>query len=196
MLDSTALEQLITRVAARDQSALKQLYDATASKLFAVALRVTNRQGLAEEVLQEVFVSVWNQAENYRAAMSAPMTWMTTLTRYKAIDVVRAQDPEVSLRSRDDDDDSEPAENQIADESPTPMQLLLHAETTLAVKDCLGSLEVGPRQSIALGYYNGLTQQQIAEQLAQPLGTVKAWMRRGLERLQKCLDDRYELRTA
>ncbi|TAK90146.1 MAG: sigma-70 family RNA polymerase sigma factor [Burkholderiaceae bacterium] len=182
------LVRLLARVGQRDQAAFAELYSLTSPHLFGVALRILNRQDRAEDVLQEAFVNVWNQAGSYAAGLSAPMTWLTSVVRNKSLDWLRhvkLADESTVVMVNDDGEDYLP---QIADERADPQELFAQATEGLRLRHCLGTLEAAQRQSLALAYYDGLSHSELAEHLRAPLGTVKAWVRRGLEKLKKCLD--------
>jgi RNA polymerase sigma-70 factor (ECF subfamily) len=179
---SARLMELLARTALADQSAFEQLYRATSSHLYGVALRILRESAAAEEVLQESFVNVWHHAGSYVAARSQPLTWLTSIVRNRCLDRLRKHDVEtVSI------DDEEHAMT-IADRGPTPLELLLSGADARAVRQCVEALDAGQKQAIALAFYQGLSHSELARHLKQPLGTVKSWVRRGLERLKACLD--------
>jgi RNA polymerase sigma-70 factor (ECF subfamily) len=136
----------------------------------------------AEEVLQESFVNVWHHAGSYVAARSQPLTWLTSIVRNRCLDRLRRH--EVETVTIDDDEEGEV----IAAESPTPLEMLLAGADARAVKECVDALEPAQKQAIALAFFQGLSHSELAQHLRQPLGTVKSWVRRGLERLRGCLD--------
>lgn len=186
MADSASLQQDLSRTALGDRAAFQRVYRATSAHLFGVALRILNRRDLAEDALQEAFVNVWHSAGSYQAATSQPMTWLIAIVRNKALDFLRA-----SLRQAADsldttDDDESPRE--IADQGPTPMELLMQSAESLRIRGCMEQLDATHRQSLALAFYQGLSHSEVAEQMRAPLGSVKAWVRRGLERLKRCLE--------
>ncbi|MBK6294898.1 MAG: sigma-70 family RNA polymerase sigma factor [Rhodoferax sp.] len=182
------LTRLLGRTAARDHAAFKELYDLTSAHLFGVALRIVNRRERAEEVLQEAYVNVWNQAGSYAAGLSAPMTWLTSVVRNKALDWLR------NLKRADEstvvliDETGENYLDQMADPRADPQELLSQATDGLRLRHCLGTLDARQRQSLALAYYDGLSHSELAAHLNAPLGTVKAWVRRGLDKLKQCLE--------
>ena len=183
---STRLADLLARVALADQRAFAELYRQTAAHLYAVAVRIVRDGAIAEEILQEAFVSVWHYAATYDAAKSQPLTWLTSIVRNRCLDQRRRRELDtVTLTSADDDD--APAWD-IASEGPTPVELLLSGAEARSVRDCVEALEAGPRQAIALAFFQGLSHAELAAHLREPLGTVKSWIRRGLERLRRCLD--------
>jgi RNA polymerase sigma-70 factor (ECF subfamily) len=174
-----ALERLVARSALGDRAAFQELYQATAPKLFAVALRILRREDWAEEVLQECYVSVWRHAAEYNAARAAPMTWMTSIVRNRCLDWLRKPNPEAL---------AEDALNELESDNPGPLARLEAARDTAALGRCLRSLDARQRQAIALAFYDGLSHAELAQHLRQPLGTVKTWVRRGLARLRTCLE--------
>ena len=183
---SDLLRDQLARVALGDRAALRKVYDATSAHLFGVALRILNRRDLAEDALQEAFVNVWHHAGSYRASQAEPMTWLISIVRNKALDHLRAGQRHVA-ESIDAAGDEHEA-RQIPDERPDPMQLLMAAGDALSIRACLEAIEASQRQCLALAYYHGYSHTEVAEHLRAPLGSVKAWIRRGLERLRKCLD--------
>jgi RNA polymerase sigma-70 factor (ECF subfamily) len=180
--DADPLRELLTACARRDRAAFQRLYEASSAKLFGVALRILRREDWAEEVLQECYVSIWTHAPEYRPALAAPMTWMTSIVRNRCLDRLRKHD--VDTVSIDDEDHA----MTIADRSPLPLDLLLSGAEAGAVRRCVEALDAGQKQAIALAFYQGLSHSELARHLKQPLGTVKSWIRRGLDRLKACLD--------
>jgi len=175
------LDRLIAKSANGDRAAFARLYDASAAKLYGVALRILRREDWAEEVLQECYVSIWAHARDYRPATAAPMTWMTSIVRNRCLDWLRRPAFEVA------DVEGTIAENA---ESPNagPLARLEDALEAKALARCLGELEGKQRQAIALAFYDGLSHSELASHLREPLGTVKTWVRRGLLRLKSCLE--------
>lgn len=186
MFDSAALQADMARLALGEHAALRRVYNATSAHLFGIALRILNRRDLAEDVLQEAFVNVWHHAGSYQAHQAQPMTWLISIVRNKALDQLRSGKRHVA-DSLDADTDDEPEAHQVADERPNPMQLLMQAAETMEIRTCMESLDASPRQCLALAYYHGMSQSEIAEHISAPIGSVKAWVRRGLERVKKCL---------
>ena len=177
------------RVAMRDQAAFKQLYDSTVRCLLAIIMRMLRERSWAEDILQEVYVNIWNAAPNYSAVKSQPMTWLMAIARNKAMDALRSTRTERQLVVRpmlSDDADTAGAPD-VADERIGPLERLVQTIDAQRLRNCLQGLEASQRQAIALAFYDGLTHSELAEHMRQPLGTVKAWVRRGLERLKPCL---------
>ena len=185
MVDTVELQRLLARVALGDRKAFRALYDATSPSLFGVAIRILNRRERAEEVIQDAFVSVWQRASTYSDLVSRPMTWLTAIVRNRALDMLRGESarPAESLHDGEDGDLHEPA-----DDRPDPLGLLERAVDEARIRDCLGDIQGPQRQCLALAYYHGLSHSEVAARLAAPIGSVKVWIRRGLDRLKRCLD--------
>ena len=175
------LADLLGRSALRDQRAFADLYALTSAKLFGVALRILRRQDWAEEVLQECYVNIWNHAGDYAAARSAPLTWMTSIVRNRCLDWLRRPQSEAT------GEEYEIAVEAWQDEGPGPLDRLLEAGESKALAHCLEQLEAKQRQSIVLAFFHGLSHSELASHMKLPLGTVKTWVRRGLEHLKGCL---------
>ena len=176
------LADLLARCALRDQRAFATLYRRSSAKLFAIAVRITRRRDWAEEVLQESFVNIWNSAIAYNAAKSAPMTWMTAIVRNRALDWLR-RPREVELNQEHDE-----LMASIPDESPGPEELLHKTMEAGALKECMKGLTEEQQRGITLAFFYGLSHAELAQQMRKPLGTVKTWIRRGLDRLKTCLE--------
>jgi RNA polymerase sigma-70 factor (ECF subfamily) len=175
-----ALAALLKRVAGEDASALRALYEAAGSKLFGLALRILNKPEWAEEVLQDTFVNIWRHAADYRRELSAPMTWMSTILRNRALDHLRklnAQETEWS----------DALEDLVASSDPDPEALTTASDAARQLAGCMERLEPVQRQAVALAYLRDQSHSEIAATLSVPLGTVKSWIRRGLEKLKACL---------
>ena len=179
--DPATLARWIASVALGDHEAYRRLYDATSPKLFAIALRILREESRAEDVLQDSFVNVWNGAAGYNASLSAPMTWMVTIVRNRALDYIRRTD----RRAVELDEDLEAV---LESGQPTPADLASRGQDAAALQICLKRLDAGQRQAIAFAYFQGLTHSELAATLRIPIGTVKTWIRRGLEKMRRCLD--------
>jgi len=185
LAQNQVLAGLLTACARKDQAAFARLYQRTSSKLFGVAVRILRREDWAEEVLQDCYVSIWNHAGSYEAGRSAPMTWMTSIVRNRCLDWLRRPNLEVTL-GRPDDDGDDPLEN-VPSEDPGPLDELARSADAKALGECLRRLDSKQRQAIMLAFYEGLSHSELASHMQEPLGTVKTWVRRGLERLKGCL---------
>lgn len=177
--------QLLARVALRDAAALKSLYQLVAVRLLAIALRVVQDRALAEDVLQEVFVQLWNRPQAGPPGQTLTLPWLCVVTRNRAIDALRQRRPETALQWRDAE--GEEHTHDVAAEGGTPLDHLLVEEDGSRLGRCMDQIEPEPRRALVLAYYEGLTHAELAERLVRPLGTVKAWMRRSLARLRDCM---------
>ena len=175
------LAELLAQCALRNQRAFAELYGLTSAKLFGVALRILRRRDWAEEVLQECYVSVWNHAGDYAVQRSAPLTWMTSIVRNRSLDWLRRPQHEATGEEYDI------AVEAWQDDSAGPLERLAASSEAAALERCLRQLDGKQRQSIMLAFYHGLSHSEVAGHMKQPLGTVKTWVRRGLERLKGCL---------
>lgn len=183
---SARLATLLSKVALGDQAAFAEFYEATSPHLYGVALRILKDGPAAEEILQEAYVNVWHHAASYEVAKSQPMTWLTSIVRNRCLDQLRRREIETVSLSPDDDDDA-PTYDPPSD-AMTPGEMLLAGAEARSVRECVETLDAGPRQAIALAFYQGLSHAELAAHMREPLGTVKSWVRRGLERLKSCLD--------
>lgn len=173
------LAELLARAGLRDRAAFAALYEATRSKLFAVSLRIVRERPLAEEALQDSFVSIWNHAAGYAPARGAALTWMAAIVRNRSLDIVR--------RAREEPDVDDALAANLVDEAAAPARDAEDRAAAHALQECLGELDAEQRQSIALAFYHGLTHSELATHLRRPLGTVKTHIRRGLLKLRDCL---------
>jgi len=182
---SALLADLLARTSLSDQKAFAELYRLTSSQLYAIALRILRDPAAAEEVLQEAYVSIWHHAGSYSAAKSQAPTWLTSIVRNRCLDQLRRREVDTVTLSRDDGDD---ADLDLPAEGPTAVEMLLNGAAAKSVRQCVDALEGAQKQAIALAFYQGLSHAELARHMREPLGTVKSWIRRGLERLKLCLD--------
>ena len=185
------LAHLLSRTALGDRAAFDQLYRDTSPHLLGVILRIQKDRAQAEDVLQEVYVNVWRSAQSFNPALSQARTWLNSVARNRAIDSLRRRQSEPQTVSRfqagPDEDDTDMLQD-IAADTPGPLELLEQASNARALTDCMRGLSGEQQHSLALAYYQGLTHAEVAEQMGQPLGTVKSWVRRGLQGLKNCLE--------
>jgi len=187
---SDELAALLARVALGDRAAFATLYQRSAAHLLGVILRIQTDRAQAEDLLQEVFVKVWGAAGGFDAMRAQPMTWLTSIARHRAIDSLRRRKTEptwVTTRAAPDGEDDDLLD-QLASDTAGPLELLGQAVQARAVAVCLRGLNTEQQQTLALAFYQGLTHSEVAEHLRQPLGTVKSWVRRGLQALRTCLE--------
>jgi len=164
-------EQLLQRLAAGERDALGELFDLHAGLVHGLALRVLRDPAEAEDVVQEVFVQVWRQADRFDPSRGRPEAWLCTIARTRALDRLRR-------RSSRREDPAEAAPGLVATPAPA---------LGIAVRDALATLPFEQRQPLELAYYEGLSQTEISERLGAPLGTIKTRMRTGLLRLRERL---------
>jgi RNA polymerase sigma-70 factor, ECF subfamily len=182
---STDLQQahfakLVARMSGGDESALAELYDATLSRVYAVAQRVCRDAGMAEDVTSEVYYQCWTEAERYDARKARVLTWLLMICRSRAIDAIRAREAAVlhdAPESLVDEDEH------ARDESPE--ELLHVTQSGSALHAALGRLAPIQRQMIGLAFFRALSHQEIAAHVSLPLGTVKGHIRRSLELLRR-----------
>lgn len=188
-----ALERELARSALGNRQAFAELYRLSSAHLYAVVLRIQPDRAIAEDLLQEVYVAVWKAAGSYDAGRSQPLTWLTQIARNRAIDSLRRAQaqPKFAPGQHHHDDEADPetdAYESIADPSAGPAALLERASDALHLNRCMAHLSAQQRQTLALAFFDGLSHSEVAEQLQQPLGTVKTWVRRALATLRVCLD--------
>lgn len=176
------LVELLHGCAQQRQPDFQRLYQLTSPQLFAILVRILKRRDLAEEALQDAFISVWRNAGSYTAQKGTPMTWLVSICRYRALDMLRREQRAVPLENADGEDEL----NMLADDSEAG-ELISHAEAR-ALKRCLDQLSNNQRHSLKLAYFDGCSHEEIALTLDSPIGTVKSWVRRGLQGLKHCLE--------
>ena len=184
-IDPRQLRAWLHGAARRDSAAFRALYDATSAKLLGFALRILHKRELAEEALQEAFVSVWNNAASYQSELAAPMTWLSTIVRNKAFDILRRSDGAVEIDGAQFDRE---VLNALQDPQATPIEALQMSGDAKALAVCMAALEGPQRQVVGLAFYHDLSHSEVAQHLVMPIGTVKTWIRRSLDRLKKCLE--------
>ena len=184
------LADLIAASARGDERAFQRLYRSTSAALFGMALRILKRRDWAEEVLQESFVSVWRHAARYDRNKGAAMTWLIRIVRNQSLDWIHPSRPDGFERGNAqasdlDVDELLDAAGPLA--TADNAEALDYARRAERIDACLSALDARQRQSLVLVFFHGLSHSDLARQLQQPLGTVKAWVRRGLVRLASCL---------
>ena len=183
------LIELLFAVGQRDAAALRALYDGTAPRLFGLALKLVRQHELAQDVLQEAFLTIWRVANEYRGSLSPPMAWLGLIVRSRALDALRRR-----KSARDDisdsldgvDDGPSPIDHMQSPE-PDPLEHTQASQAARALHGCLSRLEPPQREVLTLAYLNELSHGELAERLKLPLGTVKTWIRRSLEQLRGCM---------
>ncbi len=183
MLQSAEASQthLLRRIAAQDRQALADFYDQMAGVLFATAIRILGDSHEAEEVTQDVFVQIWDKAGSFDATLATPCHWALSIARNRAIDRLRAR----QRRTRLAEDFSASLDRGAVDHPPAVSGL--SQEELAAIRSAVNGLPAEQRQAIELAFFSGLTHLEIADQLEQPLGTIKARIRRGMMKLREGL---------
>jgi RNA polymerase sigma factor (sigma-70 family) len=181
--DNPDFEAALAACTRGDRSALLRIYQTEGSRLLGVALRIVRRRDVAEDVVHDAFVRIWEKASTFDATRGSARGWIYSVVRHGALNHIRNHAREVAV----DDLTFEQAGPDDASGAADPYhQVLLSSESGL-LYDCLGRLDAAKRSSILLAYLEGCTHSEIASRLETPLGTVKAWIRRGLQALRECL---------
>jgi RNA polymerase sigma-70 factor (ECF subfamily) len=173
-------EALLQACASGDRAALQRLYAATAAQLFGLALSILRRRDLAEDIVQDSFILAWRHARSFDSRRGTAMAWLARIVRNQCFDVMRKRGREAPL------DDA--LMQSWEDPAPGPADLTALSRDARRLRNCLEELDQGPRKSMILAYYEGLTFAEVAGRLGAPLGTVKSWIRRGLIQLRDCME--------
>jgi RNA polymerase sigma-70 factor, ECF subfamily len=173
-------EALLQACASGDRAALRDLYAATAPQLFGLALSILRSRDLAEDVMQDSFILVWRHAHSFVPDRGTAMAWLARIVRNQCFDVMRRRGREAPL--------DDVLLHNWEDPAPGPADLTALSRDARRLKACLDELDEGPRKSMILTYYEGLTFAAAAGRLGAPLGTVKSWIRRGLIQLRDCME--------
>jgi RNA polymerase sigma-70 factor (ECF subfamily) len=173
------LVEWLEAVSHGDRAAFERLYAATRAKLYGVVLRILRRHDLADEVLQEVYLKIWNSAGQFNPGVASPITWMVTIARNRAIDLVRKR-REVSI-------EEEPEAMDVAADLPNPLARRELAEDVRRLMGCIERLEPERQSLVLLAYRNGWSREQLAAKLGKPVNTIKTWLRRSLLEIRECL---------
>ncbi|NRO97921.1 sigma-70 family RNA polymerase sigma factor [Paraburkholderia sp. NMBU_R16] len=186
----SVLAALIARVAREDAAAMRALYELTAAKLFGVALRILVKREWAEEALQESFVNIWRHAGDYQESLAAPLTWMSAIVRNRSLDCLRRQHvgrTDAGAGFAGFAEWSDAFDETLSDDARDPVDAALVSQSARRLAYCMQRLDAHQRQAVALAYLRDASHGEIAATLAVPLGTVKSWVRRGLEKLRTCM---------
>ena len=174
------LTKLLGRVAGRDAAAFSILYKQTSAKLYGVVARILTRGDVAADVLQEVYVRIWEKAGEFDPVRGSPLAWMATIARNRALDEVRRVRPS-SLE--DQPEGFEPAAEEV-----DPLATRDRSEGLAALVDCLKGLDGETRAIVLLAYYRGLSREALAKRFGRPVPTIKTWLHRSLAQLRDCLE--------
>jgi RNA polymerase sigma-70 factor (ECF subfamily) len=176
---SDDLASLMRATALGDRAAFQTLYQRTSAKLYGICLRLLGSESEAQEVLQDVYVTVWRSAARYDDSKASPITWLAVIARNRSID---------RLRQRRPDGEELDAAYEIADSRPLATAVIEQEEDSRRLANCLDQLEQRSRAMIRAAFLDGASYPELAEREAVPLGTMKSWIRRGLMRLKGCLE--------
>jgi RNA polymerase sigma-70 factor (ECF subfamily) len=176
-IDQEFEAELLRRVGDGDRQSFEDLYDRISGVLFAAAMQILNDEREAEDVIQEVFIQIWEKAKLYKVAKGKPLTWAMTLTRNRSIDRLRSVQRRFRLQ------DQVECESRVTDHT-VPAGSIDALEKSRIIRSAVLRLSKEQREAIELAFFSGLTQNEIAQELAQPIGTVKARIRRGVRRLK------------
>lgn len=175
------LDALLTDIAGGDRAAFETLYRATSGMLFGICMRVLADRAEAEDVLQEVYVTVWGKAVQFDAARASANTWLGMIARNRAIDRLRSLPPRSRMAPIE-------AADMIPDPAPSPAVEAEAATDRARLDDCLDQLDQRRRSLIRIAFFDGATYEELAARVGSPIGSVKSWIRRGLLQLRRCLE--------
>ena len=178
--------ELMKRVGQGDERSFGELYERFSGVLFSIAYRVLNNQEAAEDVLQDVFVQIWEKAPLYDPSRGKPLTWAGTLTRNRSIDRLRS----TQRRNRLQDDLQRESDTFEHFDDRSSLDAVTAGETNVLVREAMKKLPKDQREAIELAFFHSLKQSEIAERLNEPLGTIKARIRRGLMKLRDVLSNK------
>lgn len=177
--DAGLLADLIRRIGEGERSAFDQLYETTASTLYAQAIRVCRRRAMADDVIQEAYIRVWRHAAQYDDSRGHPMAWLTIIVRRLALDALRQSSRHVL--------DSDDPRGDQPDDAASPLDQAVLTLDQRLVHRCLNLLQAMQRQCLLLAYFEDLTHAEVSCKLKIPLGSVKSYIRRGLQQLKVCM---------
>ncbi len=178
MAVQTDLTDLLVAVARGERDALRAIYVRQSTRLFGIAMAILRDRTTAADVLQDAFLKVWERARQFDPARGNAEVWLASIVRYAALDVARVRGREIPT------DDPTLGDTAV---DPDALDALMASESGSRLRECLGRLEPKNRQGIVLAFVHGLSHPEVAARLDQPLGTVKSWIRRGLQSLRECL---------
>ena len=179
MLTQAELVWLLAAVAKGDKAAFERLYGATRAKLYGVLLRILGRPELADDVMQETYLKVWQMAGKFDPTVASPITWMVAMARNRAIDIVRKRG-DISV-------EDSPEALGVAADTPPPLARREMTEELRRLLGCLGKLDPEKQRIVLLAYYSGWSREQLSHKLDIPVNTIKTWLRRSLLEIRECM---------
>lgn len=177
------LARLMKRTAKQDWKAYSLLYSMTSPQIYGMMLSMTNYASACEDLMQEVYVTVWRKAGKYNPEKAAVSTWLATIARNRTLDWLRSQSSGVNQRTIDQSVEA----LELASVNEGPESWTQASGQRVSLQDCMEHLSDEQRNAIQLAYFEGHTHAELAERLNSALGTVKSWVRRGLASLKTCL---------
>ncbi|MEG3088402.1 sigma-70 family RNA polymerase sigma factor [Sphingomonas sp. PB4P5] len=174
------LIETLVKTGDEDRAAFRELYQLTSAKLFGITLRICGERQAAEDVLHDVYLTIWKRAGAYEPSRASPITWLATIARNRAIDWRRAQ----TTRRATPIEEAPP----IPDAAPLASETIVADQDARQLHSCLDALEQRQREAIRTAFFDGVTYAELAERQRVPLGTLKSWVRRGLQKLKECLE--------
>lgn len=175
------LIEVLLRTGEEDREAFQDVYRLTSAKLFGICLRICGDRAGAEDVLHEVYLTIWKRAGAFEPGRASPISWLATIARNRAIDWVRAR----GMRT------THPIEEagRVVDDAPDPLSVAQRDDMSRRLHECLDALEERQRDAIRTAFFDGMTYAELAQAKGVPLGTMKSWVRRGLLQLKGCVGD-------
>ena len=180
---------LLAKIVKGDQQAFSQLYDHSSTLLYTLAFRIVGNREEADELLQDVYLEVWRKVARYDIGRGSPLAWLITLTRSRAIDRLRTRSSKGKTEMPPMD---ATMSSRVPDLGPSPYETQADQELRMAIGAAMTGLPQGQQQAIELAYYEGLSHQEIAARLNQPLGTVKTRIKLGLAKLRETLKQSWD----
>ncbi|MBJ7549959.1 sigma-70 family RNA polymerase sigma factor [Marinomonas ostreistagni] len=178
MHDVSRVEQLLEEIAQGQKLSLSELYECTSAKLYGICLRVLEDESLAQDVLQETYIKIWRNANQYQVNGLSPMTWLITIARNSAIDRKRS----LASKFAESIDDYE-----LESDESSPEAVTHSHEISRQIEECLGTLESERADAVKGAYLEGLSYADLAEKFSVPLNTMRTWLRRSLQKLKGCM---------
>jgi RNA polymerase sigma-70 factor, ECF subfamily len=178
-LTAEQLSDLMRRVASQDREAFRAVYAATSAKLYGIVLRILKRPDVADEIIQETYVRIWNHAASFDPERASPITWMAAIARNRALDEVRKVTP-IALETL-------PEAMELRDPQMLVSERLEIAGEIGRLNACLDALEPERREIVKLAYLEGMSRDELGRRFGHPTSTIKTWLHRSLKQLRSCL---------
>jgi RNA polymerase sigma-70 factor, ECF subfamily len=176
---SDRIVELLRRVADADRAAFAALYAATSAKLYGIVVRILKRRDISDEILQDVYLKIWQMAGDYDSAKGSPITWMATIARNRAIDEVRRMTP-ISIEDA-------PEALEFASREPDAFSALQSKQERQRLLSCIEALGAERRDMVLLAYFEGVSREALAVKFARPVATIKTWLHRATAQLKDCV---------